>query len=204
MLVVIFAASALAARSLPALPTATQLAWADFEIGALVQYNIGLYGEKSNNYACENGLLPPSAFAPQYPIDTDGWVRAARNFGARYAVLTTQAGCGFLLWPTNSTLANGTRYPYALSHDLVGDFVASCRRYGIKPGIYYQIANSVYCNVVSCVVQPVGGAGRCGNQAQYEEMVFAQVRELWTRYGALAEGSGPGQGGGGGDPAAEL
>jgi alpha-L-fucosidase len=151
-------------------PAPTQLAWQDFEIGALVQYNIGLYGEKSNNYACQHGILPATAFAPKEPIDTDGWITAAKGFGARYAVLTTQAGCGFHLWPTNSTIADGRVYPYALGHDLAKRFVESCRRHGLRPGIYSQIANSVYCSVVGCFVQPVGGAGACGNQTQYEEM----------------------------------
>ena len=95
--------------SAPVVPTPAQLAWSDSEIGAIVQYNIGLYGELTNNYACNKGLLPASAFAPGATLDTDAWAAAAKQFGAKYAVLTTQAGCGYLLWPTNSTIATGAR-----------------------------------------------------------------------------------------------
>ena len=179
--------------------TAEQLAWQDLEMGALVQYNIGLFGELSNNYACANGVLPPEAFAPATPVDTDAWAGAARSFGAKYALLTVQAGCGFLLYPTNTSVRNGTRYPYTTraapsptseAPDIVKRFVDSCRAAGIRPGLYYQVANNVFCNVTAGKVNGGEGAvGPCGNQTQYEELAVAQLRELWgsAGYGALSE-----------------
>jgi len=193
LLLLCCAATLGAAVPLPT-PTSAQLEWQDFEVGALVQWNIGIFGELSDDYACSSGALPAESFAPT-ALDTDAWAAAAKGFGAKYAVLTVQAGCGFLLYPTNSTVPGGGVYPYttanasavAAAPDIVARFVASCRKAGVRPGIYYQIANNVFCAVKACVVQPPGGAGPCGDQAAYEATTLAQLEELWTRYGELAE-----------------
>lgn len=52
---------------------------------------------------------------------------------------------GFLLFPTNSTFPDGTPFNYTVAHspwgvDIAGQFVASCRKYGIKPGFYFSLA----------------------------------------------------------------
>ena len=193
--VILLASATVSATALLPTPTAVQLRFQDAEIGALVQWNIGIFGEETNNYACSHGVIPAANFAPGDAAipDVNAWARTARDMGAEHAVLTAQAGCGFLLWPTNATLATtGETYPYttrAATHyrgdiDLVGSFVDACRKVGVRPGIYYQIANNVYCNVSSCVI---GENSPCGNQAQYENLVLAQIKELWSNYGQLAE-----------------
>ena len=150
-----------------AVPSAAQLHYQDMEVGAFFQYNIGEYGELHSNYACSDGVEPVSSFVPSGVIDTDAWVSAIKLFGAQYALLTTQAGCGFLLWPSNSSLASGQRYNYTVREaayeggDLVEAFVKSCRKQAVRPGLYYIVNNNVFCGVKGGVV--VGGQGACGN-----------------------------------------
>ena len=55
-------------------------------------------------------------------------MEAVHSYGGRYAVLTVQAGCGFVLYPSNATLPGGARYNYTIressyGRDLVREFV---------------------------------------------------------------------------------
>ena len=70
-------------------------------------------------------------------LDTDQWLRTAKAAGARYALLTAKHGTGFCLWPTkvhDYHVGNS-----AVPRDVVGEFVQSCHKYGIKPGLYYSL-----------------------------------------------------------------
>lgn len=143
------------------------------------------------------GWLPsPNFFAPE-DLDLDNWLLAAASFGAKYAVLTAQHCSGFSLWPTDVLKATGFNYTYSTafspfrggSYDLVEAFVAACNRYGILPGIYYSLNQNYYLNVAGGKVQSgplVPGQGNV-TQDTYGEIVLAQLRELWTNYGPLAE-----------------
>lgn len=90
-----------------------------------------------------NNRITPVAdyniFNPEH-LDTDQWVVAAKNAGAKFAVLTATHETGFALYQSDVN-------PYCLKAvkwrdgkgDIVRDFVNSCRKYGIMPGIYVGI-----------------------------------------------------------------
>ena len=73
-------------------------------------------------------------------LNTDQWVSAAKAAGCKFAVLTATHETGFGLWQSDVN-------PYCLKAvkwrngkgDIVRDFVNSCRKYGIQPGIYVGI-----------------------------------------------------------------
>jgi len=68
--------------------------------------------------------------------DPNLWLKAAKEAGFEYAVLTTKHHDGFTLWPTEtSEIGVRTSLP---GRDLVKDFVAACRANGIKVGFYYS------------------------------------------------------------------
>ena len=55
----------------------------------------------------------------------------------KYAVLVAKHCSGFSLWPTKAHEYSIKNSPYKNGKgDIVAEFVASCRKYGIKPGIY--------------------------------------------------------------------
>lgn len=68
--------------------------------------------------------------------------------------------------------------------DVAADFFASCRKYNVRPGLYY----SASCNQFA-------GADNLGkvksknaeDQKRYNELVIAQLTELWTNYGEIFE-----------------
>jgi alpha-L-fucosidase len=77
-------------------------------------------------------------FAPRR-YDPDRWLRAARDAGFQYAVLTTRHHDGYAMWPSAyGDFSTRTRMG---GRDLVGPFVEACRANGLKAGLYYSPAD---------------------------------------------------------------
>ena len=137
--------------------------------------------------------------------DPRKWVKAAKEAGMTYAVLTTRHHDGFALWP--SAYGSFSTKNYMGGRDLVKDFVAACREYGLKVGLYYSgpdwRENGEYQNFM------YGGLKKmysdipeldadlqvkktiktdAEKQAHYDKMaayVKGQVEELLTQYGKI-------------------
>lgn len=164
-------------------PTETQAVWADAEVGVLIHFDMPVYEPdyKWNNF----GTHPdPAVFNPK-ELDTDQWLETAHKLGAKYAVLVAKHCSGFSLWPTEA-------HPYSIKNspwkngegDIVKDFIASCKKYNIKPGIYASTTANGYLYVTNPgVVQPGGPV----TQEEYNKIVQTQLTELWTNYGELFE-----------------
>jgi len=71
----------------------------------------------------------------------------------------------------------------------VGQFIASCKKYGVKPGFYYSLSTNSYLNVLGGRVlsSPLTPGQVNVTQKQYEYIVYQQLRELWTLYGDMFE-----------------
>ena len=154
----------------PAIPTAEQLRWQDMEIGALIHFNMATTGGCSKN---------ASAFNPT-KLDTDQWVEAFEAFGAREAVLVAKHGCGFVTWPSNATMPDGSRYNYSVASsswmrgtgDVVASFKASCLKKGLGVGYYYSLGANSYTKGLRLTAE------------QLEAIEMQQMTELWSgRYG---------------------
>ena len=68
-------------------------------------------------------------------LNATAWMETTKAMGAKHAILTTQAGCGFDLWFTNATLPGGARYNYTVrespfKRDIVREFVDAARAAG--------------------------------------------------------------------------
>ncbi len=167
--------------SLSPLPTQNQIRWADAEIGVIIHLDINIFAPGTFDYARRETLPPLRVFHPS-KLNTDQWIASARNAGAAYAVLVAKHGTGFCLWPTRS-------YDYSVAHtpwrngsgDIVRDFIASCRKFGLRPGIYYNTNLNTYLGA-----GPVGVSGRVSRES-YNRTVLDQLTELWTGYGSLSE-----------------
>jgi len=166
------------------LPTEEQKIWADLEIGVIIHLDIQAF-EPEYKFRRQWGYVPPAEkFAP-LELDTDQWVRSAKAAGAKYAVLVAKHCSGFSLWPTDAHAYSIKQSPWKNGEgDIVGDFFASCEKYGLKPGLYYSASCNAFCNVDN-----PGTVRDGGPQAQkaYNEIVLAQLTELWTRYGDVFE-----------------
>jgi len=169
-------------------PNARQLAWQQAELGVVFHYDLHVFdGQKYRQGG--NRVSPMSGhqiFNPQN-LDTDQWIRAAKAAGARFAILTATHETGFALFQSDVN-------PYCLKAvkwrggkgDIVHDFVNSCRKYGIKPGIYVGIRWNSFYGVHDFQVNGEG-AFRDNRQQWYRRMCEGMVKEICTRYGDLFE-----------------
>ncbi len=177
------AASATSARPRP---TPAQLAWQECEVGVIFHFDLPI---AAGDVTANNGTrqtFDPNLYQPRQ-LDTDQWIDAARAAGARYAVFTATHFNGFLQWQSDL-------YPYGVRQsswrggkgDVVADFVASCRRAGIKPGIYFSTNRNSYHSVLGHTVN--WGLGRdTPAQAAFNRIAEGMTRELCTRFGPLVQ-----------------
>ena len=170
------------------LPNRRQLAWQEAELGVVFHYDLHVFDGKK--YGQGNNRIDP---VPDYQIfnpeklDTDQWIRTARDAGATFAILTATHETGFALYQSNVN-------PYCLKAvkwrdgkgDIVADFVASCRKYGIKPAIYVGIRWNSFLGVHNFKVNG-SGPFQDNRQRWYKKMAEGMVKELCTNYGELFE-----------------
>lgn len=165
------------------LPNAAQQAWHDMELGMFFHFDIPIY-KQGWNWRTYKDFPEPNLYQPT-KLDTDQWMEAAKAYGAKYAIFVAKHCSGFLQWQSDL-------YPYGVKQsswrggkgDVVGDFVASCRKYGIKPGLYASVSANGFLHVDN--PGRVGG-GNAEAQANYVKTCEQMMTELWSRYGELFE-----------------
>ncbi len=165
-------------------PTPEHVAWADCEVGVIIHLDVQVF-EPDYRFREQRGYSPsPGVFAPA-ALDTDQWVETAVSAGAKYAVLVAKHCSGFSLWPSAAHGYHVGSSPWRGGQgDVVGDFMASCAKYGVQPGLYYSTSCNAYCGVDN---PGKVLSGDPADQARYNQVVTTQLSELWTRYGPLFE-----------------
>ena len=170
------------------LPTSAQIAWQEAELVAVFHYDLHVFDGKLYNQA-ENRITPiPDAniFHPNQ-LDTDQWIRSVKAMGAKIAILTATHETGFALYQSDVN-------PYCMKAlkwkdgkgDIVADFVASCRRHGIRPGIYIGIRWNSFFGIHDFLVPQDGSRFQNNRQVFYNKMCEGMTEELMSRYGELA------------------
>lgn len=171
-------------------PSPAQLAWQQAELVAMFcldprSYHPRTGGENIQNVHLgeEKARAYAEAFNPD-KLDTDQWIRSAKDMGATAAVLVAKHEVGFCLWQSDAN-------PYSLKMlkwrdgkgDIMRDFVASCRKYGLKPGVFTttRFDNRLGVHLSA----PMKSATI--TRAQYNRLVEAETEELLSRYGELFE-----------------
>ena len=167
-------------------PKPHQLKWHEAEMGAVFHYDLHVfdgirYGQGNNRI---NPIEDYNIFNPT-ALDTDQWIQAAKAAGCKFAILTATHETGFGLWQSDVN-------PYCLKAvkwrdgegDIVRDFVNSCRKYGIQPGIYVGIRWNSLLGIHNFKAEGDNEFAR-NRQAWYKRYCEKMVTELCTRYGDL-------------------
>ncbi|MFA6471866.1 MAG: alpha-L-fucosidase [Candidatus Latescibacterota bacterium] len=127
-------------------------------------------------------------FNPQN-YDPDQWIAAAKAAGMTYAVLTVKHHDGYALWP--SEYGKISTKQYMNGRDLIRPYVEACRKYGLKVGLYFSVADWGYPGFpVSLVYGQPNKNTRMPEQdrvfeEQFEAYSVGQLSEILTRWGKI-------------------
>ena len=182
-------------------PSPSQARYQDSDFVALICYNMCTYAHNGDP-GCDEGnwdvVAPyadgpsrdPATFKPT-ALNTSQWMESVVGLGASIAVLTAKHGCGFLLWPTRSTLPDGSPFNYNTKTDVLQEFVDAAKAHGVGYGFYYSIMKSFYlCHSFtganSCMSKILPGQHNLTTE-QYMDTVRVQATELWSDYGYQTE-----------------
>lgn len=169
-------------------PTQAQLVWQDAEIAAVFHYDLHVFD--GEHYSQPSNRITPIAdyniFNPKR-LDTDQWIRSVKAMGAKVAIITATHETGFALYQSDVN-------PYCMKAlrwrdgkgDIVRDFVASCRKYGVRPGVYIGIRWNSFLGVHDFMMPKDGSQFQANRQAYYNRMCEGMTEELMSRYGDLA------------------
>ena len=150
-------------------PTTKQMDWQKCELTAFVHFTVNTFTGKEWG----NGKEPETIFNPT-DLDTDQWCEALSDAGFKMVILTAKHHDGFCLWPTATTEHCVRNSPWMDGKgDVVGMLKASCDKYGLKMGVY---------------LSPWDRNAECYGQGDaYDSFFKAQLTELLTNYGEIAE-----------------
>jgi alpha-L-fucosidase len=150
-------------------PTPAQLAWQRDELAMFLHFGVNTFTDREWG----DGRESPSVFAPT-AFDARRWAATARAAGFRAMVLTAKHHDGFCLWPTETTAHSVASSEWRGGRgDVVREFTTACRAEGLKAGLYlspWDRNNPTY-----------------GDSPRYNDLYVAQLTELLTRYGPIAE-----------------
>ena len=151
--------------------------WESLRYGMFIHFGMSTFvGEE-----IPDGQSPASTYAPD-KLDVDQWVAVARDAGMKYAILTAKHVAGHCLWPskhTDYTVANSGN-----KTDVIGQFVKACEKRGVLPGFYYCSWDNH--NRFGSVT-PSDKTSPAFTTSVYQSFQTAQLEELLTQYGPIAE-----------------
>ncbi len=166
-------------------PTPVQVAWQQAELGVLISYELHTFNE--GRYVQSQTRINPIEDIDQFDptqLDTDQWIRTVKEMGAKFAILTASHESGFRLWQSDVN-------PYSLKsvrwgdgkRDIVREFIDSCKRFDIKPGIYLGTRWNSHLGVCDFKVTKRSTI----TQQQYNDLIEKEVEEICSRYGDFFE-----------------
>lgn len=149
--------------------------WESLRFGAFVHFNDNtfLVREFSKN-------TDPKIFNPTN-LDFESMMKTLKAAGVKYAVLTTRHTSGFCLWDSKVTSFDVANSPF--KKDVVKLFVNACRKYNIKPCLYYCLWGSKdwdpskWNPIIKSELE----------KSSAKRIILAQLSELATNYGNIYE-----------------
>lgn len=146
-------------------PNSRQMAWYRRGKTAFIHFSVNTFTDREWG----DGREDPSVFAPA-ELDCRQWARVLRDGGFTAAILTAKHHDGFCLWPSRYTEHSVAKSP--AKRDVVAEFTAACREFGIRPGVY---------------ISPWDRNHPAWGTDGYNDVFAGQLTELMTGYGPLCE-----------------
>lgn len=149
-------------RMTSVVPSPRQIKWQETEFYAFIHYGVNQFTDREWG----DGQEDPQIFDPRQ-LDTDQWCASFAEAGMKGAIITAKHHDGFCLWATQYTTHCVTASPY--KKDIVAQVALSCRKYGLKLGIYLSPWDR--------------HDARYGQGKEYDDYFCNQLTELLTGYG---------------------
>jgi alpha-L-fucosidase len=123
-------------------------------------------------------------FAPEFdPVkfSANDWVKAAKNAGMNYIVITAKHHDGFAMFPSKASPWNiHDATPW--KHDPLAELAKACRKYGMKLGFYYSQAQD-WNNGGSAIGGKWDPAQTHDMDDYIQNVALPQVKEICSNYG---------------------
>ena len=146
-------------------------------MGMFVHFAPNTYQDRES----DNLSTPLSQINPTL-LNTDQWAETAVSMGARYVVFVAKHAGGFCMWQTKTTDYGIAQTPWRGGKgDVVAEISASCRKHGLKFGVYCSPRDDHFGAGVGAICKTPE------TQARYNKIYREQLTELFTRYGELVE-----------------
>ena len=158
-------------------PTKEQYEWHEMERILFIHFGPATWqGREGDDLS-----IPPTQIHP-HALDTDQWCEVARSWGAKQILYVAKHVGGFCWWQTNTSDYGVKETPWKGGKgDVLADLSQSCRKYGLRLGIYV------------CPRDDYHKAGNSGiavdpaNQDAYTALYRQQWTEVLSRYGTISE-----------------
>jgi len=162
-----FAGDAASAGPLPSnRPNEVQQLMIARKYGMFIHFGINTF----NNQEWTDGSISVNTYTPT-ALDTDQWVRTARDAGMKYVILTAKHHDGFCLW--DSAFTDYDVGSSSVKTDVVAALAKSCKKYKIQLGLYYSLWDRH---------EP-----SYKDDAKYVAYMTNQLTELMRNYGPICE-----------------
>ena len=160
-------------------PTPEQIAWHEMELSMFIHFSPATW--QGREYDDRSTPLDKMTLES---LDTDQWCQAAHAFGAKQIVFVAKHVGGFCWWQTETSEYGIRNTPYKDGKgDILADIAASCKKYGLKLGVYIYPGDVDY-------GAGIGSGGRTADptrQSEYNKVFRQQLTEVLSRYGEMNE-----------------
>ena len=149
-------------------PCQRQLNWQKRELAAFIHFGINTFTDQELGEGTED----PAVFNPT-AFDPGQWTRVLKEAGFKMIIITAKHHDGFCLWPTQTTDYSVKNSPWRQGQgDIIKEVSAACRKEGLAFGFY---------------LSPWDRHEKTYGSPAYNEFFRAQLKELLTNYGPVAE-----------------
>src|SRR5215471_12503982 len=149
-------------------PTTSQVTWQENETTAFLHFTINTFTGREWG----DGTEDPAIFNPT-KFDARQWIKALKDAGFKIAIITAKHHDGFCLWQTKTTEHSLKNSPWKNGRgDIVKDVADACKEFGVAFGFY---------------LSPWDRHEKTYGTPAYNDFYKAQLKELLTNYGKVAE-----------------